>query len=87
MNFEEVHNYYERLVFEAVAQRADQHPELIDEVLCDVACIALNQLPARYVRHEVELMFRMTAEERQDTQIVVAQAVEYAFSVVGKRKT
>ena len=63
-NFEQVHNYYERLVFEEVARRADGFPDFSNDMLGDVACVALNRLPARYVRHDVDLMFYLTEQER-----------------------
>ena len=62
--FEQVHNYYERLVFEEVARRAESNPDFTVDMLCDVACVALNRLPARYVRHDVDLMFYLTEHER-----------------------
>ena len=49
INFEQVHNYYERLVFEAVARQSEAHPGFTSDMLADVACVALNRLPARYV--------------------------------------
>ena len=59
-NFEQVHNYYERLVFEEVLRRAAKRPDLMPDALADIACVALNRLPARYVRHDVDLMFYVT---------------------------
>ena len=43
-NFEQVHNYYERLVFEEVVRRAQAHPDFTNDMLADVACVALKLL-------------------------------------------
>ncbi|MFO0387737.1 MAG: late competence development ComFB family protein, partial [bacterium] len=52
MDFESIHNYYERPVFEAVtalAQKNTGTDQQIDaKYLADVACVALNQLLPRY---------------------------------------
>ena len=34
-------------------------------MLADVACVALNRLPARYVRHDVDMVFYLTEQERK----------------------
>ena len=36
-NFEQVHNYYERLVFEEVLRRAPRWPNMTPDMLADVA--------------------------------------------------
>ena len=77
-NFEQVHNYYERLVFEEVVRRAQAHPTFTNDMLADVACVALNRLPARYVRHDVDMMFYLTEQERQKLELSAAHYVENA---------
>lgn len=85
INFEQVHNYYERLVFEQVAQQSEDHPEFTSDMLADVACVALNRLPARYVRHDVDLMFYLTEHERQAINQTMAEALAFGFSFVTQR--
>ena len=41
VNFEQVHNYYERLVFEEVLNRSSAFPAFTAEMLADVACLAV----------------------------------------------
>jgi AmiR/NasT family two-component response regulator len=82
VNFEQVHNYYERLVFEEVLSRRAKHPEFTPEMLADVACVALNRMPVRYVRHEVDLVFYMTEQERHDIELAMEAALSYAFTYV-----
>ncbi len=83
VNFEQVHNYFERLVFEEVARRSAAHPQFTQEMLSDVACVALNRIPARYVRHDVDLVFYLTEHERHDIEAVMTQALDDAFEYVG----
>jgi len=85
INFEQVHNYYERLVFESVTQMADSHPEFDADMLADVACVVLNRLPARYVRHDVDMMFYLTEHERHATEQVMQEALAFAFRFVAER--
>lgn len=85
--FEQVHNYYERLVFESVLARSGQHPGFDSNRLADVACVALNKLPARYVQHDVDLMFYLTEAERRAIEISLEEAVQYAFDLVTQRAT
>ena len=84
-NFEQVHNYYERLVFEEVVRRSAQYPKFTADMLVDVACVALNRLPARYVRHDVDLMFYLTEHERHAIELSMEAAMDYAFAFVGHR--
>ncbi|MDH5205997.1 MAG: late competence development ComFB family protein [Hylemonella sp.] len=85
--FDQVHNYYEHLVFAEVVRRAYNFPELTADVLSDVACVALNQLPPRYVRHDVDLEFYMVGKEREDVYIALVEAVEYALNFVRERES
>jgi hypothetical protein len=83
--FEQVHNYYERLVLEEVARRASDHPDFTAEMLADVACVALNRLPARYVRHDVDMMFYLTEQERHAIELALADSLKFAFGFVQQR--
>lgn len=85
INFEQVHNYYERLVFDRVVQLSELHPEFSADMLADVACVALNRLPARYVRHDVDMMFYLTESERHVTEQVLEENLAFAFHFVAGR--
>lgn len=84
-DFEQVHNYYERLVFEDVVRRSGPYPNFTNDMLADVACVALNRLPARYVRHDVDLMFYLTEKERHAIELSLEEALSFAFRLVGER--
>lgn len=85
INFEQVHNYYERLVFEDIARMAESYPQFTPDMLADVACVALNRLPARYVRHDVDLMFYLTEHERHAIDQSMSEVLAFAFVFVGER--
>lgn len=86
-NFEQVHNYFERLIFEEVAKRAEDHPEFTIDMLSDVACVALNRLPPRYVCHDVDMMFYLTERERHGIELSMEEALHFAFGFVMERAT
>jgi len=63
-DFDTVHNHHEHLVYDAVSAIAPRFPNLQDpQLLADVACVALNRVPPRYIRHHVDLAFYLTAKE------------------------
>jgi hypothetical protein len=86
-NFEQVHNYYERVVFEEVVRRTADWPDMTPDQLADVACVALNRLPARYVRHDVDLMFYLTEQERNAIESALGSALDHAFLLVNERSS
>jgi Late competence development protein ComFB len=47
--------------------------------------VALNRLPPRYIRHQVDLAFHMTEKERQDSEQLIRDAVKYAYEFVQAR--
>ena len=85
VDFSSVHNHYERPVFEAVTALAPNYPYLDTSDLPDVACVALNRLPPRYIRHQVDLAFHMTEKERADNEQAIREAVTFAFEFVQAR--
>jgi len=84
-DFESLRNYYERQVVEQVMKQAKGFPMMTEENHPDVACVALNRLPPRYIRHEVDLAFYLTEKERTNNERQVAEAVKYAFEFVQAR--
>jgi hypothetical protein len=84
-DFESIQNHYEQPVLAAVQDRAPGYPGLRREMLADVACVALNRLPPRYIRHPVDLAFYMTDKERADNERAIDEAVTHAFEFVQAR--
>ena len=55
------------------------------DALPDVACVALNRLGSRYIRHTVDLNFYLTEKERLAIEQTIGEAVTYAFEFVQAR--
>lgn len=83
--FESLHNYYEKLVVDMVVDMAHKYPGLSEDHRPDVACVALNRLPPRYIRHQVDLAFHMTEQERKENEKLLKNAVDFAFEFVQAR--
>ena len=85
-NFESIQNYLERGVFDAIAAMTPHFQHLADkDLMADVACVALNRLPPRYIRHEIDLVFYMTEKERTETALAIEEAVSFALEFVQAR--
>jgi hypothetical protein len=87
VDFSSVRNHNERAVFTAVRDHAERYPGIANsaELLADVACVALNRLPPRYIRHEVDFVFYLSDRERVDSERHLLDAVDYAFGFVQAR--
>lgn len=76
-------NYYEKLVFDHIqATLVDTRKIGTMDAILDIACLALNRLPTRYIRHRVDTTFYMTDHERQKMQGDVDSAVRQAYELV-----
>lgn len=87
VDFASVRNRHERAVHDAVLQLAPRWPGLAHnpELLADVACVALNRLPPRYIRHEVDYVFYLSERERAESESQLLDAVQHAFGFVQAR--
>ena len=86
IDFTSLYNHHEREVFHAVMDQATKYPALnSDDLLVDVACVALNRLPPRYIRHAVDYSFYPTEPERLEIDAAISEAVTYAFNFVQAR--
>ncbi len=81
-----VHNYYERLVLDEIAQTCDRARDDLD-FFADVACVALNRLPPRYVRYDVDMTFFLSQIELQEIYDKVSLAVSSAIEYVSSRES
>ena len=80
-----VHNYYERRVIETVFSTSERARE-DREFLADVACVALNHLPPRYIRHDVDMTFFMSPQELAEMSDKITDAVVRAIDYVHSRE-
>jgi hypothetical protein len=60
---DDIHNYYEHLVLEKLSA-LDINKIKTDDYLAGLTCLVLNQLPPRYIRHEVDMAFYLPVSER-----------------------
>lgn len=82
MQFDNINNYYESLVFDEINLLAERMQELDENTLEDIVCIALNKLPARYIRYAVDTAFFLSSTERDEININVKKAVNDAILFV-----
>ena len=80
-----VHNYYENLVIDEIL-RSNERSLTDREFLADVACVALNRLPPRYIRHNVDMTFFMSTQELQEVHDKVTDSVKAAVVYVTERE-
>jgi len=85
MRFDTVRNYYEKLVGDRVAQVVGKKSVDID-YLEDVTCVALNHLPPRYIRHEVDMIFYLSPVEREEMEKKVDSAIVDAMGFIKENR-
>ena len=85
MDFRSIHNYYEHLVLEYMRNEKLAEPGgRSSDFLLDVACYALSKLPARYMRHEIDMAFYLGDDERRQMQADVKKAVDEAIVYIDR---
>ena len=80
-----IHNFYERRVLEAVHQRSER-ARGDRNFLADVACVALNRLPPKYIRHDVDMTFFTSPQEMLEIEDKINKAVDVAIQYVTERQ-
>jgi competence protein ComFB len=84
---EGITNYYESLVLSCIQKKLRDQPETRDEeYISDVACVALNQLPARYVKHFVDTRFFESADDILRSDAAVENATVFAIEFINSRR-
>lgn len=81
-----IHNYYERLVLQEIFTQSPRVQEGDRDFLADVACVALNRMPPRYIRHDVDMTFFMSPQDIQEIGNKVTSAVTDAIHYVESRE-
>ncbi|NCP64318.1 MAG: late competence development ComFB family protein [Paraglaciecola sp.] len=76
---DDIHNYYEHLVLEQI-ERLGLHKTKDEDYLADLCCLALNQIPPRYIRYEVDMSFYLPQSERQQMEMNAINAVKHALT-------
>lgn len=81
-----LHNYYERLVVQEIFDQSERVQQGDRDFLADVACVALNRLPPRYIRHDVDMTFFMSPQDMEEIERKVANAASDALRYVESRE-
>jgi competence protein ComFB len=78
-----ISNYYEQVVSEEIRrQLSSQDDTLGMDFMADVACVALNRLPTKYYRYEVDMAFYMSPNELFEVKQCVTKVVTEAIIFV-----
>ncbi|MCH8532274.1 MAG: late competence development ComFB family protein [Saccharospirillum sp.] len=77
----QIANYYEKLVVDDLKARPESAGKDENE-LADIACVALNKLPARYYRFSVDMAFYLSSQDQQRMEDEVKVAVTEALDFV-----
>ena len=87
MNYASLTNYYEHLVYDFISEHLTKdYPDEDEEFFLDVACYALARLPARYMRHEVDMVFYLAEGERVEMAKEVKLQVTAAATFIKSRQ-
>jgi len=83
MEFESVHNYYEKLVVQYLIEEFGA--DIDSSRVADIACVALNHLPPRYIRYDVDMTFYLSPQEAAEMSNKVIDACQNAMTHVEQR--
>ena len=56
------------------------------DFIADLTCVVLNQLPTRYIRHEVDMAFYLPPSERFEMENKVKEAISKALEFMETNK-
>lgn len=73
-----IFNYNERLVVDEISKQLEsgkRQQAFSEEQLSDIACLALNRVPAKYIKHSVDRAFYTGDKERTEIAGMVRKAV------------
>ena len=85
MTFEAITNYYEKQVYDRITAELGNIYSDDPDFLADIACVALNSLPPRYIRHSVDMAFYMSLQEREHMDGLIEKAIQDAIDFVRSR--
>jgi len=82
---DDIHNYYEHLVLDRI-DRLDITKNKSSDYIADLCCLALNQVPPRYIRYEVDMAFYLPQNERHEMEMNVVNAVDKALEFLDNKR-
>jgi hypothetical protein len=81
---DDIHNYYEHLVLDRI-ESLGVNAGRDSDYIADLCCLALNQLPPRYIRYEVDMSFYLPQNERHEMELNVSEAVSKAIKFLDEK--
>lgn len=78
---ENIHNYYEKMIADKLVEQFGNESNDPD-YLSDIACVALNHLPPRYYRHEIDMAFYLSPTEHHEMETKVKEAIADAIDYI-----
>ncbi len=80
-------NYYEQLVLDHIHRILLEDDETLQQdQIDDLACLALNRLPARYIRHGIDLAHHLQDAELAKMNQAVNAAVKAGLDTINRRR-
>ena len=83
---DDIHNYYEHLILDRIQLLGLEKTKSADYI-ADLCCLALNQVPPRYIRFEVDMSFYLPQSERQQMEMNVENAITKGIKYLDEVKT
>jgi hypothetical protein len=80
----DIHNFYEHLVLEHL-ETNEFNQKYDQEFIADLCCLALTRLPARYIRHDIDMAFFLSNNERAAMSKEVQDAIDVSLLYLEKR--
>ena len=78
----DVFNYNKQLVCDLLA--SSDYDDLSSEDKDDIACIALNHLPAKYISNQIDMSFYLNYDKKEQmgkiAEIAITEAIAYLAS-------
>jgi len=83
---DDIHNYYEHLVLEHI-DKLELVKTKSTDYIADLCCLALNKVPPRYIRYEVDMAFFLPQLERIAMEQEVESAISQGIKILDERET
>lgn len=81
---DDIHNYYEHLILERI-ETLGINKNKDSNYIADLCCLALNQVPPRYIRYEVDMAFYLPQNERQQMEMNVINSISKAIAFLDEK--